>query len=170
MRKFTAIMLALLLSTAFATTAFAADWSSMSTEEILAEIDQARAELTARDLADPENFVLVDADGMTITITGAPEIEYGILTIPATAVSSSDKEVGVIIEEAYINGWQVPVATAYTLEPGKKAKIKIEIYGIEETAEITDVSQLEDIEFHMYTFDPTTYDTITDGLPATVVY
>ena len=50
--------------------AAAEDFSAMSTEELQTLIDQARAELLNRELATAEKTVIVEADGITVTLTG----------------------------------------------------------------------------------------------------
>ena len=165
MRKFIALLLTLLLLT---TTAFATDWAAMSTEDILSEIDQARAELAIRDLAD--QFVLYDSDGLTVTLTGTPTLKYGTLSFPVTGVNSSDKAITLTVDTVYINGWQVTSLGYVSLDAGKKIRTTIDVYSVKEDADLTDISQLEDVEFHMHTYDPTTYADITKDITRQVVY
>lgn len=155
--------------------AAAEDFSAMSTEELQTLIDQARAELLNRELATAEKTVIVEADGITVTLTGEVDLETNYddtktLKLNVTVTNTSDKDMAVSLDSIYINGWEGWGFSSFELAAGKKTKDTIEIYEVDVDAELTALDQLETIEFHFYTYDPNSYETMTDGIVSTVYF
>ena len=66
--------------------------------------------------------------------------------------------------------WEGWGFSSFELAAGKKIKDTIEIYEVDVDAELTALDQLETIEFHFYTYDPNSYETMTDGIVSTVYF
>ena len=156
--------------------AAAVDWASMSDEEIIAEIDYAKTELKSREIAlDPGNQVIARADGLIVRLKGNPAIRESydgnkVLTVNVVAVNKGSEEVTLSIEDVYINGWKKDAFESITVAPGKKSREKLEFYDVDTEADLNDISELETLEFHSYTFDPKTYETLTREIIATAVF
>lgn len=173
LRKTLSLIVAIALC--FPIYAFAEDYSSMSTEDLYIMIDQAKTELLKRELIEAEKAVIVDADGISLILTGDVSIQQSYdgsmtLILGILVANSSDKDVGVSVEEIYVNGWEESTLTTFSLAPGKKSKGEIEMYHVDEDANLKAIEELETIEFHCDTFDPNTYQTITDDIVITVQF
>ncbi|MDD6966250.1 MAG: hypothetical protein PUK18_01920 [Firmicutes bacterium] len=153
--------------------AAAEDFSAMSTEELQTLIDQARAELLNRELAMAEKTVIVEADGITVTLTGEVDLEAAYddtmtLKLNVIVTNTSDKDMAACLDSVYVNGWEGWGFSSFELAAGKKAKDTIEVYEVDVDAELTALEELETIEFHFYTYDPNSYETVTDDIVTTV--
>ena len=156
MKKFAALFLALLMAlsmtAALAEGADTIDLSGKTAEELIALIDQARnalAELMPP-LADGE--VLYEDENVTITLNGAPSIEYGSLVLPIIIVNHTDRNLLISMDNVSINGWDVSGGTT-SVSASKKARTEIDFYDAEEAAELKDVADLEDVTGKLSYFD-----------------
>lgn len=173
MRKIVCFILAMILCVPVC--AFAEDYSSLTVEELYTMIDQAKAELLKRELVEAEKAVIVDADGISLILTGERELTASYdgtmkLTLDVMVVNSSDKNVGVSIDEIYINGWEESALASFSLAAGKKAKEKIEMYHVDVDADLKAIEELETIEFHCHTYDADSYHSLTKGIVITVQF
>lgn len=156
MKKFAALFLALIMAlsmtAALAEGADTIDLSGKTAEELIALIDQARnalAELMPP-LADGE--VLYEDENVTITLNGAPSIEYGSLVLPIIIVNHTDRNLLISMDNVSINGWDVSGGTT-SVSASKKARTEIDFYDAEEAAELKDVADLEDVTGKLSYFD-----------------
>lgn len=172
MRKFLSLFLAfaIVLTPVFS---LAADYTSLSDDDLLNELDQIRAEIAKRTI-NPDK-ILCDSDGLTISLkddafeTKETSVFGTTLYINCIAVNNSNETIGVIIEKIALNGWECEVHDTTTLDAGKKSMVTFDIMDILSKVDFTSVSEIEDIEFYYKTYSPVTYKTITDNLRKKVV-
>lgn len=167
-----ALILALLMLLSIPCSAFAEapDVSAMTSEELQGLIDAARNELLSRELADGENIVLVDQDGVQVYLTGDYEIEaYSstYLYMTAVVINNTDHMVGFYAKIATINGWDVDFTGTVDVSPGSKKKAKLE-WRISD-ADISTFEEIEEMKLSLQVYDSSTYDEICDTEP-TIYY
>lgn len=154
---------------------YADDYSTYSDSDLYKIIDSARTELVNRKNASEEKPVILDADGLTVTLSGNPVVEemydgnYEMI-ITVTAVNNSDKDISFSGNTVYLNGWEIYGLLSGSLPAGKKAKIEVEFFEVNLKADVTASDQIEDLEFILHTYDPETYDHITDDITSRVVF
>lgn len=146
-----ALMLALLLGTGTAL-AEEIDFSGRTAQELLAIIDAARNELALQLPPVSEGETLYEDENLTITLTGAPAIEYGNLVLPVVIVNKTDRNLLISFDNSSCNGWDVLAGTA-SVSASKKAKEEIELYSVEEDADLTDAADLTDVTCRISYFD-----------------
>lgn len=151
MKKIISLVLAFfLLLPAFVS---AENYTSMTTDELLSMLDAIRVELATRKLDNSEEKVLVDAEGIKWYITGDPILkQYSdgncTLILNAIITNSTDADIIYDLKDTYINGWSISCSCISTLPAGKKEKREITFYRVHEKCELSDITQLDDIEFH----------------------
>lgn len=151
------------------------DWTSMDVASIQTEIDRARSEISTRDIKTAEKgTILVEADGLVVTLTGAavnPSWDGSYtLTMNYTVVNNSNNAVGFRSEKCYINGWEVSGSIYSDLDAGKKAREEVHIYNIDVDAEVTSIEDIDEIQITFLTFDMNTYMTKTDDIECTIYF
>ncbi|MBQ3476970.1 MAG: hypothetical protein IJH25_02220 [Clostridia bacterium] len=143
MKRFVSVILALMLLLTYV--AFAeADYASMSDGELHALIDGARHELTKRELIAGEKLVLIDQDGVTLYLTGENRMSGDFTYMQAVLINDNDFPVLVTADQFAANGWDVWCGGFDKTEANKKKKSEITFKSVD--AEISDLSELEDIE------------------------
>lgn len=167
MKRLISLFLSLLLFVP--TLASAENYASMTTDELFSILDAVRVELTNRELDSNEEKVLVDADGIKWYIKGDPILSQSwngsyTLTINTIITNSSNLNLGINLNELYINGWSVSNLACPSLAAGKKEKYEITLYNVDVDCELSNITQLEDIEFHCYTFNADSYATLTSDI------
>ena len=152
----------------------AKDYTKMTNGELLTEINRIRAELTRREALAQGDAVIANADGVLLTLSGQPEIveQLGVkyLSFPVTAVNTATAVRGLVAESIYVNGWKVNCDFIVRLDAGTRAKDAILIPDAEKSAEIADIRDLQDVKLTLYTFDPSTYITLTSGIEAALTF
>lgn len=146
-------------------------FSSMSDDELLLVLNKARAEIQSRN-HNPEN-IISQADGMTIYLTGLGTKERNngkfTLYLEATCINSGNKPIGISIEKASINGWDVDTYETVNLNPGKKKKINFSVENVSQQAEIMSTEEIVDIGFYSHSYNPETYSRLTENIYMTVI-
>ena len=174
MKRFLTFVLVLVLATP--NVVFAADYSAMSDDELYDELNLIRAEMTKRQSANDEDTVLVDADGITVTLKkGEPELKEfydgeKYLVFNVTIVNSSTEATAVRTDDCYLNGWKVSSDCSTSLEPGAKVKEELSIYNVNEDAEVESIEDLEDLKIVFLTYDANSYDTKTSDITTTLTF
>ena len=174
MKKLFSLFLALLLLIAIPCEAFAAqDYSAMTDEELNAELNLIRAEMTRRlSLSEAKEILIDNVDGLTVTLKGELTLSQSsngkTLELTVIVVNSSDKAIGLSIDDCYINGWKESTLFSKSLDAGTKLKDTISFYHVDEDADLEDLEDLEDLIMHFHTFDPDTYHTITKEISVTL--
>lgn len=144
MKKLAAIILIALL---IIPTAYAIEWKDMTDEEIIAEINKAKAELLIRGLIGVDgNITVVDESGITIVITSLSlDTSYWAynpaLFIDYIIVNESDDDHDCYIDNLAINGWEVDTVGYCSAAAGHKAKGTIKV-----DAKSADIAVFDDIE------------------------
>lgn len=174
MKKITTLFLCivLLFCCAFA---YANDYSAYSDSDLYKIIDSARAELVNRKNTSENKPVILDADGLTVTLSGDPVVKESYdgtykMIINITAVNSSDKDISFTDDDVYLNGWEISGILGGSLSAGKKARMEVTFYEVNLKADVTAADQIEDIEFHLRTYDSETYHDLTEGIISRVVF
>jgi len=151
-----------------------ADYSSMSDDDLNKELNLIRAELVKRAELKEGKQILADADGMTVTLKGEPELRKNYdgsynLDIPVTVVNSSDKKIGIRTDEGYVNGWKVYASFTSMLDAGMKEKEVISVYKVNEEAELESLDDLEDIKLVFLSYD-SNFNTLTRNIKTVITY
>ena len=167
-KSFIALFLALALlmtsGVAFATSSL--DLSSMTQSELRSLIDQARLELLKYDAAIQGARVLFDHDGAKVTLQGITYVDDSI-KVGFIFENNSSVPCGVQIAKAYINGWETSRGQLTAINPGKKAKKTVTFYDVSE-CDVLAATDVQDIEFTMYSFNGDSYKTIFTADPVTI--
>ena len=173
MKRFFTFILVLVL--AFPITVFATDYSTMSDDELYEELNLIRAEMVNRISSEDEDKVLVDADGITVTLKGEPELKESYdgskyLVFSVTIVNSSTEVTGVRTDDCYLNGWQVSSDCLAALDAGTKVKSELTIFKVDEDAEVDSIEDLEDLKLVFLTYDANTYVTKTNDISTVLTF
>lgn len=147
------------------------DWKSLTTEEIHRIVDLGRNELATRDLIAAENLVLVDVDNVQLYLTGKYEMWGGnhgskYMKLHGVFVNNSEYKIGINIDDSYINGWDAHASGFSSIEPGKKARVTIDVCV--EEADVSCFEEVQDWEVSFHTFDGDSYRTMTKLDPIVV--
>ena len=173
MKRFFALSLAIILVAALLPIASLADYSSMTDDELMTELNHIRVELTKRAESKEGKQVLADADGMTVTYKGSPKLEKtfrGVsLIIPVTITNSGNALMNIRLDDAYINGWKVDYSFLGELEPGMKTKSEITLVNVDEDAELDSLDALEDVKLVFLTYDKS-FRTKTNNIQASISF
>ena len=157
------ILVVLLISTT--SIAFAADYSSMTDEQLKAEYDAIRNELVLRGFKAENKTVIVEQNDVQIYINGditlakryAWDTTYSLF-VPVVFVNNTNKTLSMIVEESSVNGWTTEgdVYDVGTVPAGKKAKGNF-IFALEDT-DVETLSDFTDVEFTLRVYDDNTWD------------
>lgn len=173
MKKTLSILLALtLLVLPFV--AFA-DYAKMSDDELYAELNLIRAELTKRAAEKEGKQVLAEADGITVTYKGDPTWKENydgthLIVLNVTVVNDSKNAVGIRQDDSYVNGWKISCSFQTSLEPGMKTKDTIVFYKVDEDGDLESLEDLEDIKITFLTFDANSFKTKTKNISTTITF
>lgn len=148
------------------------DFASMTDEELQTVIDTARNELTNRQLIYAENTVLIDQDGIKLYLSGKNDFrlreESAYLELGTVLVNDSDKNVSILVDDLYVNGWRISALGGGHADAGKKDKSTLDMNLFE--AEITAFEDIEEMEFTFRVYDSDSYDDILVCDPITVQF
>lgn len=168
MKRLAMVFLVLLLLCPVVAFAEGIDLSEMTREELHTLIDQARTELLKYEIyAGDTDVVLLDADGIKVTLQGY-EFSVDKLIINAIIENNGDQELGVSMNDTYINGWDKYISFQQSLATGKKAKYECTIFHMDEV-DILSEEDLDTIEFTLKIFDGD-FKTISVTEPMTLVF
>lgn len=128
--------------------AYAEDYSNMTDEELYLIQDSVRNELLKRKLASEGNILLLDADGISVYLTGEYDYDYsGKLNLNAIVVNDTDREFAVYTELS-VNGWDV-YSNSASLEANPHKKNKAHLTISIKDAEISTYEEVQEIEFRI---------------------
>lgn len=164
MKKYIAMILILVLSiTSMIAFAEGIDVTSMTDEELRAIVSSARNELAKRELDAAADTVLFDAEGVKMYLTGNSRVsndgEFAYFEV--VVVNDTDVEVGITVDSASINGWDVFGSDVYGTSAGKKQKAEM-FFKISD-AEISTIEEIDDMELTFRLFDSTNSTFITEA-------
>jgi len=120
MKKLLAIIITLML--ALSITAHAApetiDLTAMSWDELDDLIDRAKSEQRKLGGASEAGSIILDNDGVKVTFGG---VDYTILGLEVQLIieNGSQKEIIILVDDMYINGWEVTPLLGAKVESGK---------------------------------------------------
>ena len=170
MKRFVALVLALLMAlsmtAALAEESDALDLSGKTIDELIWIINQARAELAMRLPPVVDGTVLYQDDNVSITMNGEAYLEDGALILPIVLVNHTNRNLLISLDDMSVNGWEVAGSTA-SGGGGKKAKDEIYIFDAGESADLTDLDTLTDIDCTVSYFDEDDYDWEFEGASVT---
>lgn len=138
------------------------DYSSLTDAELQQVVDSARNEQATRALTADGDLVLADADGLKLYLTG----EYAVarsgdyIYFDAALINDAAFEGRVIIDDAYINGWEVYASDLGSVAAGKKRMGQI-TFSLRD-AGIDSADEIDGIELHLRTYRADRYETLTD--------
>lgn len=171
MRKATIIrILVVLLCCAMFSSAHAIDFdfSAMSIAELQEIISAARKELSIKTAEQDERIILVnDPDGILVYLTGKGEKNnwYNQYDLEAIFENSTDNPASISFENVSINDWEVYEWGSELTEVGSTKKKKGRLILSLDDADITSVSEVEEVEFIVRYYDPSSYTTIKEYGP-----
>ena len=159
-----AAILAAVLMSCFAR---AADYQSMTDEELLTEANAIKNEQVRRELIAGENPVIYDCDGVQAYLTGGCEFNGETMELEVVVINDSDIEISLLPDDSQvtINGWGCFRFGVRDSGAGKRKKAGM-LINIGDS-DITAYEEISHIEFSFYTIDPDTYKTISRGEPVT---
>ena len=148
------------------------DYANMTNDELYQIINQVNAEIEKRNLsANPENTVIFDALGTTITVTGV-EVKktwnYNTgLILHTTIVSASDYSIKGMIINSAVNGWEVDSTGIIEISAGhkEKADFSFDLEG----AEVETLDQVETLELS-FSYTIAGRYVYTDTKPVTIYF
>jgi len=168
-KKIVAVALMMILC---ATAAFAAeiDWASMTDDEIRSIIAEAQEELAKRApvaegaLRIAEGTVLIDRDGILVTLTGKIETMGTLMELEVIVENNSAEPIYVNVSGSSINGWEVFGAGLADIGSGKKKKGDL-MFTLDD-ANINSPSEIEELELTLSVANADTWSTIftTDAM------
>ncbi len=162
MKKLLSVLVALVLLLTSSACAAELDFSSMSVSDLQEVINAARNELLKQTaISDGKLFVVDEPNDLQIYITGNGETNWmGTFELEAVVINNSKQDVSIAFENVVINGWETNAFgnQIQNVSAGRKKKDSIPLAF--EEAEISSLSQVEEIEMSFYTFDPSTYNTL----------
>ena len=159
---FQALILALSMTAALAEESDALDLSGKTIDELIRIINQARAELAMRLLPVVDGAVLYQDDNVSITLNGEAYLEDGALVLPIVLANHTNRNSLISFDDMSVNGWAVAGSSASVMG-GKKAKDEIYIFDAEESADLTDLDTLTDVDCTVSYFDEDDYDWEFEG-------
>ena len=169
-------LIILLVLAFFCVNAFAADldWSSMSDDEISAIIAAGQAELASRNPAPTgdalhmtKDTVLLDRDGILVTLTGKVETMGSLIQMEVIIENNSSDPIYLNVTGSSINGWEVFGAGVADIGAGKKKKGDL-MFTLED-AEIDNPEQIEELELTLSVANADTWNTIFTADTLTLV-
>lgn len=174
MKRLFSILVVLMLVFSTAALAEGIDFASMDDAALQALIDGARNELEKRGKTNgeqtvEENTVLFEENGVTVYLTGEHEVwgsDSYYLDLGVVLVNNSDKTVSVLIDTAYVNGWEVYGGGITDTGAGKKQQAVLD-FCISD-ANISTYEEVEEIEMNFIIIDSDTYDTIAELEPVVI--
>ena len=156
MKKLITIILALAMLLPAVAMADLPDVTSLSDQELKDLIEVCSAELASRDTAKAEESLLFDHDGVKLYQTGEAYVydeEY--LYVPVTIHSEKDFELSLGMENVKINGWETYSSGVFVIAGAKKKdKLSFRIAD----ADISEISQIESLEFSWVIFNNETWE------------
>lgn len=173
MRKFISFLFSLIIALT-PLFSLAADYTSLSDEELLSSLDQIRAELEKRTFNSDRIICDSEKDGIIMALhkdaLSTDEFDGSRLYIKCIVVNNGDKQIGVQVDKVAINGWECETTFSYIeIDPSKKAIITVEVRDFTSLTDCSSIEDIEDMEFYCYTYNPNSGWKITDNLRKKVV-
>lgn len=173
MKKIVTIILTFMLITNISM-AFAADYSSMTDEQLKEAYSVIRNELLVRGFKAENKKVIVDQNGIQIYINGDIKLEKKYswdttfsLYIPIVFINNSSVVTNMIVKYASVNGWKTDSSDDIGSVPaGKKAKGNL-IFELTDT-DVEKLSDFADVEFSVNVYNDNTWKDLFTTEPITI--
>lgn len=175
MKRLVALVLASIMLFSVAV-AYADDYSSLSDEQLIEQLNAIRNELVSRGFKAEKNRVLLEKNGIQVYINGDPVIKRGqwsdteYLYIPIVIINNTDKVIMCTIDNTSENGWKVYGFISEEVPAGKKSKSQIE-FNLDD--DVKTIDDLEEIEFTFRVFDSNNWsapDIVPTTSPVTITF
>ena len=138
------------------------DLSGMSEEELKNLIDAARLEMTKYHPVIEEGMILYEDENIKMTYTGTMEIDmFDQLVLKVIVENNSEHNLIISCGNVSCNGWSIWDASI-DVPAKKKAKTELTFMDAVESAELTAVEDVQDIECDIYYFDEDTWENIIE--------
>ena len=173
MRRFIALLLVSILLCSMSM-AYAADYSSMTDEQLKDQFELIRNELVIRGFKAEKKTVIVEEANIQIYISDDIKLAKRYvwdttycLYIPIVVVNNSNYTINMIENESSVNGWTTDCDDDIGAVPaGKKAKGNL-IFELEDT-EVEELSDFTDAEFTVRVYDDNTWKDLFVTKPITI--
>ena len=176
-RSITAFLLALVfLSTSVlipcSASAEGLDYSALTTAELQDIIADVRNELIERKALSEGNLFLIDeVNDLQIYLTGKGEKDWmGGYNLEIVVINNGSRAVSVSFDHVVINGWETDVWDGLVQDVGAGKKKKGYLPLAFDEADISSISEVEEVEISFHTFDPSTYMNLNHYGPFTIYY
>jgi len=153
MKRFICLLVSLLLLCPVALAADP-DFASMTDDELLSMINGARNELFSRKMESSGKVMLIDREDMQIYLTGKTDTSGRYLDIEVVFVNNTDEKLSVHNHSCIVNGWEVYCDIIGETSAGSKKKDTFQIKM--DDADISSLSEMEDMVISLYTYNSTT--------------
>lgn len=108
-----------------------------------------------------DDQVLWEVDGLKISATGINEDSIWGTQIKVLAENNSEKDVGIGTDAVIVNDYMINDLTSIQVTSGNKANDDITLFSSELNA--AGIEHIGKIELYMHTYDPDTYQTISES-------
>lgn len=159
-------LLTVVLLIATTSVAFAADYSSMTDEQLKEQFNGIRNELTIRGLVAEKKTIIFDQADIQIYISGDITIdkqyvwsETYTLFIPIVVVNNSSSNIGIALENSSVNGWNTDANDKDGSTPAGK-KSKAYLYFELKNTDVEALEDFTDVEFTLRIYDSDTFKNI----------
>lgn len=155
MKKLITIILAMAMLLPVVALADLPDITSLSDQELKDLIEVCSAELASRDTAKAEETLLFDQDGVKLFQTGEAYVYDEYMYIPVAIHSEKDFELSLGMENVKLNGWDVYSSGVFvSANAKKKGELSFKIAD----ADVSEISQIESLEFSWVIFNNETWE------------
>jgi len=158
-----AAILAAVLISCFAR---AADYQSMTDEELVAEANAIRNEQLERQLALEDKAILLDQDGAQVYLTGDQRLSHGMYYLGIVFINNSDYTISILMDNVSVNGWQCGGSGTTKVEPGNRLMSELG-FNITKT-DIASEEDLSDLRFTLVLYDSVNHERISITEPITM--
>ena len=132
------------------------NFTRMTTEELHQLIDEARMELSKRELLIGDSVTILEAENVTISLTGEYDALFDeYIELKAVVLNDSEKNVGITLDKVALNGWTVYGGGPNGVDAGKRGKGEFTFSLVE--ADLHSPEEVEDIEFVISLYDLDTF-------------
>ena len=144
----------------------AADYQSMTDEELLAEANAIRSEQLERRFALEDKTILLDQDGAQVYLTGDRRFSHGIYCLEVVVINNSDYTIQILIDNVSVNGWQCSGTGTTKIEPGNRLMGELR-FNVTKT-DIISEEDLSDLHFALVLYDSVNHERISITEPITM--
>lgn len=173
-RIFAVYFLFILVFTCVKTVAFAADYSTMTDEQLKIEFAAIRNELEIRKLNidnkkeffnDLDISIYIDGDIIIKRSSWNDEVK---LIIPVIIVNNNKRNIGLTVSDESVNGWAIDGYFENSGEVPAGKKMKCNLYFYIQNTDIVTINDFSDAEFKIRIYDKDTWRDIFISKPISI--